>query len=70
MLKGIVQNIAFKLIRDEQSELDQETSFLELLEIVDSNVDTKIEALENLRLVCITTKSLGLNELTKHATGV
>ncbi|KAM3586480.1 oligomeric, coiled-coil, peripheral membrane protein [Umbelopsis sp. WA50703] len=51
VLKGIVYNIASKAIGEQVTELDQETPFLELLEIVDKSLNTKTEALEGLRLI-------------------
>ncbi|GAB5593814.1 oligomeric [Umbelopsis nana] len=49
MLKGIVQNIITKLLGDEQADLDQETSFLELLQILDKYIDEKCAVIEELR---------------------
>jgi hypothetical protein len=58
VLKGIVYNIASKAIGEQVTELDQETPFLALLEIVDKSLNTKTEALEGLRLVCIDNQAL------------
>ena len=51
MLKGIVQNIITKLLGDEPADLDQETSFLELLQILDKYIDENCAVIEELRSV-------------------